>query len=123
MPNQVYDLKEEAYMLINMVEQLKAIEIEVQKILVMLDRLSLDKLNSAKELDAKARLENLKIYEVRVKRPARKRKIKVYSYWYTSWRTESKVKNVCLGSTEKMTHDEALIKARKLKAEYLGISF
>lgn len=111
-------------MLKNMAIQLKTMEIsEAQEIILMLERLSSKKLILAQELNAKNRLMDLKIYEVRVKRPVRKQKIKIYSYWYTSWRVNSKVKNICLGSIEKMTHDEALIKAQKLKAEYLGISF
>jgi len=122
MLDQLSDLKEETYALNNMVERLKAVETEVQEILAIINRLCLEKKNLAKELENRTRLENLKIYEVRVKRPARKRKIKIYSYWYMSWRKESKVKNICLGNTEKMSYDEALIKARKLKAEQLGIS-
>lgn len=121
MQNRKLVLKEEADMLKKMAMQLKNMEIEVQKMRSMLEQLSLEKYDQAKELDAKARLENLRIYELKVKRSVRKRKCKVYSYWYASWRINSKVKNFCLGNTEKMTHDEALIKARKLKAEYLGI--
>ncbi len=123
MHNQIRALKDEADILNNMAAKLKAMEIEVQKMLIILERLSLEKLNSARELDAKARVENLKIYKVSVKRPARKRKIKVYSYWYASWRFNSKIKNFCLGSIEKITYEEALRKARKLKAVCLGINY
>jgi len=109
-------------MLNNIAEQLKAMEIpEVQEMALMLERLSSEKLISAQELNAMVRLENLRVYELKVKRPAKKRTSKTYIYWYASWRMNSKVKNVCLGSAKKMTHDDALIKARKLKAEYLGI--
>jgi hypothetical protein len=121
MQNQLIALKDEARMLNNMALKLKAMSIEIQEMNSKFERLSFEKLNLAKELDAKIRLENLKIYKVRVKRPLRKHQIKVYSYWYASWRINSKVKNVCLGSTERMTHDEALTKAQKLKAVYMGI--
>ena len=116
-------LKKESLMLNKIAKQLKAMDIsETQEILSMLDRLSSKKLTLAQELDAKARLMNLKIYVVRVKRPVRKQKIKIYSYWYASYRVNSKVKNICLGNIDKMTHDEALAKARKLKADCLCIS-
>jgi hypothetical protein len=123
MRNQIGSLKDEARLLKNMAIKLKAMEIEVQKMLIMVEQLSVEKLNLASELDANARVENLQVYEVRIRRPAKKRETKVYSYWYASWRMNPKVKNVCLGSTKKMTYDEALVKARRLKAECLGISY
>lgn len=123
MYNQIRSLRDDAQLLKNMTARLKYMEIEVQKTIIILERLSLEKLNLARELDAKARVENLKIYEVRVKRPAAKRKTKVYSYWYASWRINSKVKNICLGSTKKMTYGEALRKAQELKADCLCIDF
>jgi hypothetical protein len=121
MQNKVIALKDEARMLNDIALRLEAIEIEIQDMYLKFRNLSLEKLSLAKELDAKIRLENLKVYKVSVKRPSRKRQIKVYSYWYASWRINSKVKNVCLGSIEKMTHDEAHIKAQKLKAEHIGV--
>jgi hypothetical protein len=39
-----------------------------------------------------------------------------------SWREGGKVRNVHLGSCKKVDHETALQKARKLKAEALGIS-
>jgi hypothetical protein len=123
MHNQIRSLKDEAHILNNMAAKLKSMEIEVQKMLVILEQLSLEKLNRACELDAKSRVENLKIYETIVKRPSGKRKTKVYSYWYASWRMNSRIKNVCLGSTKKMTYEEALGKAQKMKAECLGIDY
>jgi hypothetical protein len=39
-----------------------------------------------------------------------------------SWREEGKVRNVHLGSCEKLSREDALQKARKMKAEALGIS-
>ena len=123
MHNQARNLKEEANVLINMAARLKAMAIRIENIIIVLEQISHEKTNFARELNAKARVENLKIYEVRVKRPSGKRKTKVYSYWYASWRMNSKIRNTCLGSTGVMTYEEALEKAQKLKAESLGINF
>jgi hypothetical protein len=121
MYNKISDLKGEISILNNIAAKLKVMEIEVENILIELEQMSNKKMKLARELDAKARVENLKIYELRVKRPAGKRKTKVYSYWYASWRMQSKVRNVCLGSTKVMTYEEALGKAQKMKAECLGL--
>lgn len=123
MSDQIRNLKDEANILNNMAAKLKFMGTEVENMLITLERMSHEKMKLARELDAKARVENLKIYEVSVKRSARKRKTKVYSYWYASWRMHSKVRNVCLGSTKVMTYEEALAKAQKLKAECLGIDY
>jgi len=40
----------------------------------------------------------------------------------TFWREGGKVRNVHLGSCEKLSREDALQKARKMKAEALGIS-
>lgn len=52
----------------------------------------------------------------------RKGETKTYSYWYASWRVDTKVRNVYVGSVNKMSQKEALNKARKLKAKDLGIN-
>ena len=44
-----------------------------------------------------------------------------YTYWFASWREGGKVKNVHLGSTKKMDGAAAMAKARKPKAEALGL--
>jgi len=121
MYNKIHELKSEVCILNNMAAKLKVMGIEVENMLVELERISNEKMKLARELDAKSRVENLKIYELRVKRPAGKRKTKVYTYWYASWRRQSKVRNVCLGSTKLMTYGEALEKAQKMKAECLGL--
>lgn len=46
---------------------------------------------------------------------------KTYHYWMASWREGSKVRNVHLGSCKKLSQNEALQKAQKMKAEALGI--
>jgi len=46
---------------------------------------------------------------------------KTYSYWMASWREGGKTHNVHLGSSKKMDAEAARQKARKMKAEALGI--
>lgn len=115
-------LNNEALNLKSIAVRLRAMEIpDLQEIALELEKLSSEIQILVLELKAKARLDDLKIYEVRVKRRAKKRTFKCYKYWYASWREGSKVRNVCLGSTKTTTHEEALIRAQKLKAEYLGV--
>jgi hypothetical protein len=45
---------------------------------------------------------------------------KIYHYWMASWREGGKVRNVHLGSCRKMSGEEALQKARSMKAEAIG---
>ncbi len=44
-----------------------------------------------------------------------------YTYWMASWREGDKVQNVHIGSSRKMDAEAAREKARKLKAEALGL--
>lgn len=64
------------------------------------------------------RLQDLKPYEVK----KTNRKGKTYSYWHASWMEGDKVVNVYLGAFSKMTYSEALQKAKRMKAEALGIN-
>lgn len=81
----------------------------------------LEKKEEIKAMKAQARLEDLNVYCVKMEKVVRKGKTKVYTYWYASWRDGQKVKNVYIGSTNKMDHVEASMKARKLKANFLGV--
>jgi len=45
---------------------------------------------------------------------------KSYTYYMASWRDGKKVKNIYLGSSRKMSRDDALVLARRLKMETLG---
>jgi hypothetical protein len=49
------------------------------------------------------------------------KKGKVHKYWHCSWRIQKKNHSEYLGSCDKITEAEALEKARKKKAENLGI--
>jgi hypothetical protein len=65
----------------------------------------------------RARVEDLSVF--RVKKETKKGK--EHEYWHAAWMIEGKVRNVYLGSSKKMSQKEALEKARRRKAEGLGI--
>ena len=46
---------------------------------------------------------------------------RTYTYWMASWREGGKMRNVHLGSSRKMDAEAARQKARKMKAEALGM--
>ena len=75
----------------------------------------------AKDLKPKARLEDLDVYQVAKKKRTKNGKARIYTYWHASWREGPKVRNVYLGSAKKLTKEEALEEARRMKAEALGI--
>jgi len=77
-------------------------------------------LAEALSLKDAARLEDLHLWRMEKTRDSRKG-TKKYEYWMASWREGSKVRNVHLGSCKKLDHQAALQKARKAKAEALGI--
>ena len=75
----------------------------------------------AETLKGAARLEDLSVW-VMEKAKTTKKGSKTYGYWMASWRESDRVRNVHLGSCAKMAQDVAMQKARKMKAEVLGIS-
>ena len=75
----------------------------------------------AEALKLEARLEDLSIW-VQKKVKSSKKGPKTYSYYMASWREGDKVKNVYLGSSQKLSRDAALQKARALKRKALGLS-
>ena len=75
----------------------------------------------AEALEGAARLEDLTLWQM-AKEKTTKKGDQTYLYWMASWREGGKVRNVHLGSCKKVDHETALQKARKLKAEALGIS-
>ena len=74
----------------------------------------------AEALKDLARLEDLHVWEME-KVKATKKGSRKYTYWMASWREGDKVRNVHLGSCGKMSQNEALQKARQLKAEALSL--
>lgn len=65
-----------------------------------------------------ARLEDTSIY--RVEKHVNKKKS--LFYWFAAWSINGKSRNIYLGSCASMDEESALKKARKLKAEMLGLS-
>ena len=68
-----------------------------------------------------ARLEDLHIWQMEKVKTTKKGKHS-YGYWIASWREGNKTRNVHLGSSVKMNAEEALQKARKMKAEALHVN-
>lgn len=75
----------------------------------------------AEDLKGAARLEDLHLWQME-KVKSTKKGSQSYFYWMASWREGGKVRHVHMGSCRKVDHETALQKARKLKAEALGIS-
>jgi regulator of replication initiation timing len=70
----------------------------------------------AEALKLQARLEDLTVWQME-KVKTTKKGAKKYAYWMATWREGNKTRNVHLGSSRKMDAEEALQKARKMKAE------
>jgi hypothetical protein len=75
--------------------------------------------NEARELRAKARLEDITVRRNPIIKRTKKGK-RTYYRWVCSWQEGDKTITKYLGSCRKMSEAEALRKARKLKAEALG---
>ena len=67
---------------------------------------------AASKLEDMARLEDLTVREVDYWKGTKK-----YPRWIASWRESDKIRTVYLGSCKKIGREEALRKARKLKAD------
>lgn len=88
---------------------------DVATILAMAENALLD----AQNLKDSARLEDLQVWEMK-KEKETKKGAKTYSYWRASWRESGRVRHVHLGSCSKMSQEEAMQKARNMKAEALA---
>lgn len=67
------------------------------------------------------KLEDLQVWEQRKVKES-KAGPKSYTYYMASWREGGKLRNVYLGSSQKLSREEAQEKARALKREALGLS-
>jgi hypothetical protein len=67
-----------------------------------------------------ARLEDLRVW-IMEKTKTTKKGSRSYRYWMANWREGGKVRNVHLGSCDKMDEETARQKARAIKAEALAI--
>ena len=74
----------------------------------------------AQALKLEARLEDLQVWEQK-KVKSSKKGPKTYSYYMASWREKGKTKNVYLGSSQKISLEQAQEKARRLKREALKL--
>ena len=74
----------------------------------------------AGKLALSARLEDLTVREEPLVKRTKKGE-KTYYRWVASWREGAKTKKVYLGSSRKLSREEALLKARAMKAEALAI--
>jgi hypothetical protein len=77
--------------------------------------------SGAAALKDQARLEDLRLWMME-KAKTTKKGSRTYGYWMASWREGGQVRNVHLGSCRRMDEESALQKARKMKAEGLGLS-
>jgi hypothetical protein len=78
-----------------------------------------DALEEAEHLIAhnRTRLDEVSVFKI--KKPVSKKKVR--EYWYTAWGVGKKSRNIYLGSCQNMDVQAALQKARRLKAEALGL--
>ncbi len=74
----------------------------------------------AEALKGEARLEDLQVWEMK-KVKTTKKGSRSYGYWMASWREGDSVRNVHLGSCRKLSHEQAMQKARAMKADALGL--
>ncbi|OPY53395.1 MAG: hypothetical protein A4E48_00794 [Methanosaeta sp. PtaU1.Bin060] len=100
---------------------LEKIPDEAREAMVEVRQKEADRLKAhAEELAEQARLEDLHVWElIRVK--TSQKGTKNYTYWAASWREGGKVRNVYLGSTRRMSQEQAREKARKMKADSLSM--
>ncbi|MDD3565590.1 MAG: hypothetical protein PHN90_07985 [Methanothrix sp.] len=93
---------------------------EAEVIVAGLEAEARAKTEEAEDLWNAARLEALTVYKGDVVKKTKAGEA-TYTYWFASWREDGKVVNKYLGSVEKMDLAAATAKARKLKAEALGL--
>jgi hypothetical protein len=86
-----------------------------------LQSMAAKRLSQAQAQKLEARLEDLQVWE---QKKVKKTKVgpKAYTYYMASWREGRKLRNVYLGSSQKISREEALERARALKREALGLT-
>ncbi|MCK9440344.1 MAG: hypothetical protein M0Q13_02870 [Methanothrix sp.] len=72
----------------------------------------------SRELQEQARLEDLTVWADSIVKQTKKGE-KKYERWLAGWREGNMIRKVYLGSCKKMSQEEALQKARKMKAKAL----
>ena len=90
-------------------------------ILFCVNPLADKRLSQAQAQKLEARLEDLQVWEQKKVKDTKKG-VKTYTYFIASWREGKKIRNVYLGSSQKISSEEAQERARALKREALGLS-
>jgi uncharacterized protein YigA (DUF484 family) len=117
-------LKKEAQDLVRRAKAQKeaAATIRAARVTVMnLQSMAAKRLSQAQAQKLEARLEDLHVWEQRKVKES-KAGPKAYTYYMASWREGGKLRNVYLGSSQKMSREEAQEKAKALKRAALGLS-
>jgi len=86
-----------------------------------LQSLAAKRLSQAQTLKLEARLEDLQVWEQKKVKDTKKG-AKTYTYFMASWREGKRIRNVYLGSSQKMGLEQAQERARAMKREALGLS-
>jgi len=86
-----------------------------------LQSMAAKKLSQAQAQRLEARLEDLHVWEQK-KIKNTKKGAKAYTYYMATWRERGKLRNVYLGSSKKMSREEAQERARAMKREALRLS-
>ena len=86
-----------------------------------LQALAAKRLSQAQALRQEARLEDLQVWEQKKVKDTKKG-AKTYTYFMASWREGKKIRNVYLGSSQKMSLEQAQERARAMKREALGLT-
>jgi hypothetical protein len=73
----------------------------------------------AQRLKKQARLENITVRKNPIVKTIKNGEKRIYYRWIASWREGKKTKVVYLGSVKKVSKDQALEKAKLIKAQYL----
>lgn len=76
----------------------------------------------ARDLQARARLEDITVRRNPIIKQTKKGE-RTYYRWVCSWHEGDKTVTKYLGSCKKMSQSEAMQKAKKMKAEALGLQF
>ena len=86
-----------------------------------LQSMAAKRLSQAQAQRLEARLEDLQVWEQKKVKDTKKG-AKTYTYFMASWREGKKIRNVYLGSSQKMSLKQAQELARAMKREALGLS-
>jgi hypothetical protein len=96
-------------------------DLQVWVTVTNLQALADKRLSQAQALKLQARLEDLQVWEQRKVKDT-KTGAKTYTHFMASWREGKRIRNVYLGSSLKMSLEQAHCKAKAMKRGALGLS-